>query len=46
MVLCVWRSCGNTASILEVDEAGNFNFKSFEAAPQTYRTIPTHPARR
>ena len=32
--------CGNVASILEVDENLNNNFKVFEAAPAAHRTEP------
>lgn len=37
--------CGNVASILEVNENLELNFKSFEAAPQTHRTPPERPER-
>ena len=32
--------CGNVASILEVDENLNNNFKVFEAAPASHRSEP------
>jgi serine/threonine-protein phosphatase 4 catalytic subunit len=32
--------CGNVASILEVDENLNNNFKTFEAAPASHRSEP------
>lgn len=32
--------CGNSASILEIDESGNREFKNFEAAPASERGVP------
>nr|XP_027202174.1 serine/threonine-protein phosphatase PP-X isozyme 2-like [Dermatophagoides pteronyssinus] len=43
MLVTVWSApnycyrCGNSASILEIDEAGNCEFKNFEAAPISER---------
>eukprot|EP00997_Jenningsia_sp_PLL12_P004461 NODE_1903_length_1039_cov_46.214141_g1547_i0.p1 GENE.NODE_1903_length_1039_cov_46.214141_g1547_i0~~NODE_1903_length_1039_cov_46.214141_g1547_i0.p1 ORF type:complete len:314 (+),score=94.04 NODE_1903_length_1039_cov_46.214141_g1547_i0:77-943(+) len=45
-IVTVWSApnycyrCGNVASILELDEHLNKNFKIFEAAPEEYRGVP------
>ena len=32
--------CGNVASIMEIDEHGGTEFKTFDAAPQCTRSVP------
>lgn len=32
--------CGNVASIMEIDEYGGTEFKTFDAAPQCTRSVP------
>ena len=39
-----YRSCGNVAAILELDESLTENYKVFEAAPQETRGIPAKRA--